>query len=294
MNPYVTVDHVLAELWCKAHRSVPESARTVKKCMRDCEQAVSEAVKTEDIAHTKTSIARALSASGAALASEQQEQADAVSRAVTAPELLKAIVSLEAVVSPGAHSCVAKACSAQRHAMVESVHRLRDDRLDARLVSDTVQQWAQQTKGLRQERHIIDEFSQEHLTKVSERNTANRVMMVGEVRVTGRFDGLTEDGWVLEVKQRKARLFHRVPAYELVQCEVYCRMADAPGTVHVERLTETCKKATRLPRNDALWARIREALAQFKQRYENMEVMEPLDRNEFIVSVSKAHGPLRL
>jgi len=117
---------------------------------------------------------------------------------------------------------------------------------------------------------------------------------VGNVYVAGRCDGLTDQGWVLEVKQRRSRLFHRVPVYEKVQCEVYCRMYDAPGAIHVERLTENDNKTTRLPRDDKLWHDICQALELFEQRYAELQNMDSEERAKFIIDVSVSDGPLQI
>lgn len=51
----------------------------------------------------------------------------------------------------------------------------------------------------------------------------------------GRVDGLTEEGHVVEIKNRVRRLFNKIPDYEKVQVMCYMHLVDAPRAYLVEK-----------------------------------------------------------
>jgi hypothetical protein len=86
-----------------------------------------------------------------------------------------------------------------------------------------------------------------------------RTMAVGDVLLVGRADALAEDK-VIEIKVRRAR-FLGAPLYERVQLEVYMRLYDLPSGVLVEQFQDRLAHHE-MVRDDALWFRISESLAE--------------------------------
>jgi len=66
---------------------------------------------------------------------------------------------------------------------------------------------------------------------------------------------------IVEIKNRRSRLFGRVPMYERVQVEAYMRMYEVDRAAHVESFRGE-ERVTWLERDDALWGRVVDAAHQ--------------------------------
>lgn len=85
-------------------------------------------------------------------------------------------------------------------------------------------------RGIRDEAQSIQRYQQQHDKQVRENNAKfyrrfyQYQSIAGEKKsfmVGGRVDGITQDGVLIEVKNRQRRLFHSVPLYEKVQVHAY-------------------------------------------------------------------------
>jgi len=157
-----------------------------------------------------------------------------------------------------------------------------------------VDSWVGRSGGVAQEESIIRTFERQAGTNVQSRNDRTGVLRVGGtgIAVVGKVDGIdASTGMVVEAKQRKSRLFSCVPIYERVQCEVYARMFDTPGAIHVQRFGDEVV-STRLPRDDALWVKIRHKLVGFERDVVRTLALPDGDIDSFIVEASR-DTPLR-
>lgn len=94
-----------------------------------------------------------------------------------------------------------------------------------------------------------------------------------DVRLVGIIDGRRGDS-IVEIKNRQRRLFHKVPTYEYVQCQVYMKLTGTHKCVLIESF-EGASKEHPLEFSDAFWElEILPSLRQFAQ--ELIEV-PPLD-----------------
>jgi hypothetical protein len=94
-----------------------------------------------------------------------------------------------------------------------------------------------------------------------------------DVRLVGIIDGRRGDS-IVEIKNRQRRLFHKVPTYEYVQCQVYMKLTGVHKCILIESF-EGASKEYPLEFSDAFWElEILPSLRQFAQ--ELIEV-PPLD-----------------
>jgi len=157
-----------------------------------------------------------------------------------------------------------------------------------------VDSWVGRSRGLAQEASIINDYERQTGARVHGRNDRTGYLRIGgtDIVLVGKVDGVdASSGMVVEVKQRRSRLFSCVPLYEKVQCEVYSRMFDTPGTIHVQRFGSQVVR-TKLLRDDALWERVQKELARFENDVKRVLELPDNEIDKVIVETSRAH-PLR-
>lgn len=127
--------------------------------------------------------------------------------------------------------------------------------------------------GSREEAPATNKYEQEHGIKVTDRNTVLHIMRLEigqhQFEIRGRIDGLQDNGKTLvEVKNRKNRLFDMIPTRERVQMEVYMRMPllQLNKSVLVQNHKRSgASKSTPYYRDNALWDRVRKGLNRYAE-----------------------------
>ena len=72
------------------------------------------------------------------------------------------------------------------------------------------------------------------------------------VFLCGKVDGITEDGSVVETKNRRSRLFNKIPDYEKVQMECYMYLTNLPECIHIENYNDQ-QNIKKYPHDKAFW-----------------------------------------
>ena len=85
------------------------------------------------------------------------------------------------------------------------------------------------------------------------------------ILVYGRID-LIEDEVVVEIKNRKYKLFGKIPKYELVQLHAYMYTTRTQKCRHVERFEEY-EKETEVSWDQTLWDFVKEGLPSYLELY---------------------------
>ena len=121
-------------------------------------------------------------------------------------------------------------------------------------------------RGICGEKRALDALEAKCNIVVNERNRElkSHTFAFG-VRVTGCIDGKTQDGTLVEAKERRYKLLG-VPYYERIQCEVYLRLFDLHKCCLTERFNDQSKEYV-FTRDDRLWSEITEGLREFKRLF---------------------------
>lgn len=283
MNKYKAADTVLAHILARqVLKRTPEGVITAKKMDEMCAVKLNENVTvTTDMSRAKREIAERTG---------DEHLRSAIENAKTADEIVKCLQAVEvAEARIGGDETLAVKAQALRNELMSGISHVEG----GAKMSDHVQSQTQKAKGIAQESSILNTFEGQTSIRVAQRNDQSYELYVSEmICIRGRCDGRTESGEIVEVKQRKARLFNFVPLYEKVQCEVYCRMTGAPRAIHVERYIGTQQKVTRLERDDQLWEQIVNGLTMFEEKLKCMLSCPTAEIEQFVVYTSQTHGPI--
>lgn len=241
MNPYVKEDEILNELWRRNHNlPVANGVKKVlyKKSPQDLDKIFEEVVKEKPSENMTRS-----------------EKMSAIDK--KARQDLKDIES-----------------ESKNTSEVQKGVKRSFEKIDKELAS-SVEGISRMSAGVAKESEILDDYEMGHNIKITKRNDAFlKIDLEFEdyiVRLNGRVDGMTTDPEsgeekVVEVKNRRSRLFRKVPQYEMVQCVTYCKMLNLKACVHIEKFNKL-ERATEIKYDDALWEKILESLRHFCDMY---------------------------
>ena len=163
----------------------------------------------------------------------------AVARSVALPDDADAATVARAVertlVEPMAVAPTTTAATTQLEAMAPPLQALRAP----------IEREAQKLRGVRRETASIDRLEQETGRRVGKRNTQfyrKKLPLARQdvvVELVGMLDGRFEDtGELVEIKERRNRLFGRVVAYERVQLHCYMFLTDTRRATLLERFDD--------------------------------------------------------
>jgi hypothetical protein len=123
-------------------------------------------------------------------------------------------------------------------------------------------------RGIQEESNIINTFEINNNTQVEKRNDEVYNLFLEGIKIYGKIDGFS-DGKLVEVKNRRNRLFRVVPIYEKVQCEIYMKMLNITECIHVERFDEK-DIITEYKSDEKLILKIKEGLRKYKTLYNQL------------------------
>jgi hypothetical protein len=119
--------------------------------------------------------------------------------------------------------------------------------------------------GTLREADGIEQYAARFNVRVCDRDCTTGTLIIGDVLVTGRPDGIVRDaGIVVEHKRRVFKLLHYVPLQERVQCLIYMKMFGLERAHLVETFGTRMRVHTILP-DDTLWDRIVQACSRPKE-----------------------------
>jgi len=109
--------------------------------------------------------------------------------------------------------------------------------------------------GTRKENNTLERWCEESGRSAVKNNKSYRLMIHPDVVIVGKIDGLTDQGEIVEIKNRAGgKLFGEIREYEMAQCQCYLRMLDLQDGFLVEMMSD---QMGTLPfsRDDDFWNR---------------------------------------
>ena len=115
-------------------------------------------------------------------------------------------------------------------------------------------------RGTACEKRSLDRAEISMRSKIAERNSKmyNKKLFehdMCDVWIFGKMDGRDDRGNVVETKNRRNRLFSKIPSYEKVQLEMYMWMTSTKECTHIE-LHDDRQNIVTYHRDDELWKEI--------------------------------------
>lgn len=126
-------------------------------------------------------------------------------------------------------------------------------------------------RGTMNENRIIQKYNKRHLTTITHNNSqlykyplvdikaANGILY--KLHISAKIDGL-QDNTLIEVKDRRNRLFSKIPEYEKIQIEVYLRILNLRTAKLVQNFNNTSSELS-YNTDDVLWQFIIHKLLHF-------------------------------
>ncbi len=150
-----------------------------------------------------------------------------------------------------------------------------------------IQSFVYTERGKNAEEASLDHVETQMKQKIRQRNlkyykkyipydVGDRCLLLG-----GRVDGITEDGQLVEMKNRQRRLFPTVPVYETIQVHAYMYLTDIKEC----RLIQTYKDAnatTLVEFDEQFWADIVRRLLVLGKRMDELEA-DPLQQDVLLL-----------
>lgn len=134
-----------------------------------------------------------------------------------------------------------------------------------------------QTKnGSDNEEVSLDKYAEKLNSKIVDRNAHFYTKILSEnQKIGGRIDGLTEDGKLVEIKNRQYRIFSVVPIYEKVQVHAYMFLLGLQEC-HLVQVYNEDSDTTIVKFDPEFWKSITEKITDFSIRYERIMESEEL------------------
>lgn len=109
------------------------------------------------------------------------------------------------------------------------------------LESEIVREYV--TRKVSTQHGINNEAKTARAFNVKSDETFYKYQLTDDVRLVGRIDGRLENDeeTIVEIKNRRNRLFHRIPEYENIQIQVYMFLTGAPKCFFIERYNDKTK-----------------------------------------------------
>lgn len=101
-------------------------------------------------------------------------------------------------------------------------------------------------------------------------NDVLHILYIGhDVWIHGRIDGLTDNGTIVETKNRRSRFFEEIPLYEKVQMEVYMKMLNKEECLHVQNFNGEQKQVL-YKKDPTLFSDCTEKVLDFIKNYSHI------------------------
>lgn len=111
-------------------------------------------------------------------------------------------------------------------------------------------------RGIVNENKIIENYEKKNNTKISDNNAKLYKMKlfdidIHSIYICGKIDGIENDQ-LIEIKNRKNRLFEFIPLYEKIQTEIYFRLTNLTTGKLIQNYNET-QSIFDIQSSDELW-----------------------------------------
>ena len=112
------------------------------------------------------------------------------------------------------------------------------------------------TRGIVNENKIIEKYEKKNNTKISDNNSKLYKMKLFDINthsiyICGKIDGIENDQ-LIEIKNRKNRLFEFIPLYEKIQTEIYFRLTQLTTGKLIQNYNDT-QSIFDIQSSDELW-----------------------------------------
>lgn len=119
------------------------------------------------------------------------------------------------------------------------------------------------TRGIVNEKKIINSYEKKNNTKIKNNNSKLYKMKIFsidnyEIYICGKIDGI-ENNELIEIKNRRNRLFKFIPLYEQVQTEIYFRLTNLTNGKLIQNYNDTTSEFI-ISSNEGLWTTIKNDL----------------------------------
>ena len=126
-------------------------------------------------------------------------------------------------------------------------------------------------RGTRNENKIIQEYNKRNFTTITDNNSQLYKYPLVDIKgldgilykfhISAKIDGL-QDNILIEVKNRRNRLFTKIPEYEKIQMEIYLRILNLNTAKLVQNFNDTSSELL-YNADDVLWDYIIDNLYKF-------------------------------
>lgn len=150
----------------------------------------------------------------------------------------------------------------------EAKSGIKSDKLKSLPVQQVVQQHQRMAEGIVQEHDILtmakQKIGEPWITQAEKPMGFNKKILLCEtsdkipIYLVGACDGLSPDT-VIEIKNRKYKLFHQIKLYERIQLEAYMRLYGKKTGVLIENF-EGCLHHIPINKSDELWEDVTESV----------------------------------
>lgn len=139
------------------------------------------------------------------------------------------------------------------------------------LVSEFITKDINTNRGTRNENKIIQQYNKRHFTTITDNNSQLYKYPLVDIKgldgilykfhISAKIDGL-QDNILIEVKNRRNRLFTKIPEYEKIQMEIYLRILNLDTAKLVQNFNDTSSELL-YNADDVLWDYIIDNLYKF-------------------------------
>lgn len=133
---------------------------------------------------------------------------------------------------------------------------------------DEIKSLIQTEHGTKNEKKSIDMFEKKLDETIGERNERlfTKVIIPNELNLCGRIDGMTENGTLIEMKNRVYRFFDDIPIYEQVQLQAYMHLTEKSEVKYIQTFKGESRSEI-VPFDPSFWESIVSKLVDFNHRF---------------------------
>ena len=127
---------------------------------------------------------------------------------------------------------------------------------DTKEIKEYINGFINKKRGIKNESKIIQQYSKKYNTNIKENNSKLYKIKLFEIDkyniyICGKIDGI-ENNQLIEVKNRKNRLFEFIPEYEQIQIEVYFKLTGLKKGKLIQNYNDT-QSIILIEQNNDLW-----------------------------------------
>jgi len=134
---------------------------------------------------------------------------------------------------------------------------------DIKDIAKYVEGHINKNRGIKNEKNIINSYEKKNKTNIKANNSKLYKMKLfslddHEIFICGKIDGI-ENNELIEIKNRRNRLFEYIPIYEQIQIEVYFRLTGLETGKLIQNYNDTTSEFP-IKNNNTLWETILDEL----------------------------------